>query len=173
MSKGTKSKFTQHLYLMGDRFDAQVAQWFKGAVIIEYDLSQMSHGNKFFKLGKLCGVSLGHQVTKVTEIIGGPAKGVTLAKLSGAYPVVLSSRSAYERGLITRILELFDYVQILRISSERYVENLYGVVRYTHGLKGSSAAELNDIADAIHKQHCGAEASLISLIKQSIRSLLI
>lgn len=173
MKNKSMPNFCQHLLLMGDRFDAQVTQWFKGAVLIEHDLLRSFSDEKFSKLGRICSEAVGTKITKLTEVIGGTAKGITFAKISGSYPVVLSCNTTYERGLMTRLVEINDYLEVLENASSRYLQCLFHVSRYSRGLQKGNGAELRDIASSIREQHLFVHNSFSEIVEKNFRKLLV
>ncbi len=173
MKKSKETKFTQHLFLMGERFDDRVAQCFKGALIIEHDLSEMERGCKLAILMRICSVTMGHKITKLTEVIGGSQKGMTLARLSGAYPVAITQTTAYERGLVTRLVDMVEIVVHLARLHADYSDGLSELRSCMHGLKGASVAHIRDAQSAIQKQNKAISDWVDGLVKQNFRRLLV
>ena len=173
MSKRTETKFSQHLYLMGDRFDDRITQWFKGAVIIEHDLAAISGADKFALLMRICSVTMGHKITKLTEVIGGAEKGMSLARLSGAYPVAITQETAYERGLLTRIVDVTNLVRAMNRKHENYSECLRDLRRNTHGLTGVSVSKLGAIHAAIENHNKVIGDLIAQGVTQNFRRLLV
>jgi hypothetical protein len=173
MTKNLETKFTQHLFLMGERFDDRVTQWFKGALIIEHDLSEMERGCKLAILMRICSVTMGHKITKLTEVIGGSQKGMTLARLSGAYPVAITQTTAYERGLVTRLVDMVEIVVDLTKLHSDYSDCLSELRSRMHGLKGASVAHIRDAQRAIQNQNRAISDMVGGLVQQNFRRLLV
>jgi len=168
-----KPNFSQHLLLMGDRFDAQVTRWFKGAVVIEHDLKSKSGKHEFKEIGFLCGDTFGYKITKVTEVIGGLDKGVTLAKISGSFPLVMTCRTEEERDVQAQALELSRRIELLKDARAANFECLFGVVNCTRGAVGKSNEGLKKSAQDMWQQHLAMEDAIQNVIKVNLRSLLI
>ena len=173
MKKRKTPNFTQHLYLMGDRFDEQITQWFKGSIIIEHDLDAIRSNDKLAILKQICSVTMGHKITKVTEVIGGSPKGLMFARLSGAYPIAITQNSGREKGLLTRLVDVVTVLRDLHRVNSVYSDCLSELRHCTHGLKGVSVAKMRELHDAI-EQHAEEFDKLIdSGVGQNFRRLLV
>ena len=173
MVKNNEAKFSQHLFLMGDKFDDRVTQWFKGAIIIEHDLSVMDRGGKLETLMQICRVTMGHKITKITEVIGGSEKGLTLARLSGTYPVAISQNSAYERGLITRLVTIVMVVRGMNRRHSDYSDCLSELRSCAHGLKGGAVATIQKFQNSSQQLNQDIGDLMDGIVKQNFRRLLV
>lgn len=173
MKKNQETKFTQHLFLLGDSFDDRVTQWFKSAVIIEHDLSDMTRDCKLAILMRICSVTMGHKITKLTEVIGSNEKGLTLARLSGSYPVVIKQTTAYERGLCTKLVNVVEGVVAMNRSHSNYSDCLYELRRSSHGLKGGPNLNIHKHQNIIEQQNKEIGDFMDGIVKQNFRRLLV
>lgn len=166
-------KFTQHLYLMGDRFDDRLPEWFKGSIVIEHDRDEMHSRDKLAKLMQIAGITMGHKITKLTEVIGGSDKGLAFAKLSGAYPIVIEQHSQNQKRVASKLVKLAADMKLLDGAYTTYSSILNCVGATAKGLKGASPAEMQKIADPVRDQHQQFIDSITNLAEQNFRRILI
>jgi hypothetical protein len=151
----------------------RITQWFKGAIIIEHDLSDMDSEDKLATLMRICSGTMGHKITKLTEVIGGSEKGLTFARLSGTYPVAITQNSAYERGLFTRILTVVEVVnEMIRVHSN-YSDCLSELRNCVHALKGVSVPKIREYQNSICQHNNEVVDLMGDLIEQNFRRLLV
>ena len=116
---------------------------------------------------------MGHKITKLTEVIGGSQKGMTLARLSGAYPVAITQTTAYARGLVTRLVDMVEIVVDLTKLHSDYSDCLSELRSRMHGLKGASVAHIRDAQRTIQNQNRAISDMVGGLVQQNFRRLLV
>lgn len=173
MKKIIPSISHQKIFLFGEVHDSRIDQWFKGSWVIEHDLEKLDPNGFLGKVMMIAEVTGGVKVTKMTEVITGSTKGLSFAKLSGSYPLIISQNTPYERGLLTRIVHMLQKVQTLDQLGLQYKICAEFVENFTLGMKCENSLPLSFYRKHIYDFHCVMMKSSINIAKKNFRRLII
>lgn len=109
----------------------------------------------------------------MTEVMTRSTKGLSFAKLSGNYPLIISQNTPYERGLLTRIIHLLQKVHQLDKLGMQYRIHAKYLDHSTRGLKNENSMPLNFYHAHIFDFHCVMIKSGIEIAKKNFHRLII
>jgi hypothetical protein len=90
MTKAAHPKFASQLFLFGKQHEPEVASWFGGCVVQDWDMEKedLTRIPELEQMVEVVGRLYGAEYTKVTCVLGEKLNGIKLAKFSGNYPLI-------------------------------------------------------------------------------------